>query len=252
MLNFLLESLMTNLAAVILAAGKGTRMKSDLPKVLYKVNNKPMVHYSIDLSEVLGANKIIVVVGYGKDQVIEEIYKRGVDYVIQEPQLGTGHAVMQAEQALEDFNGDVLVFYGDVPMLSKTSMEAMLLKHRSEDLSVTILTATFENPFGYGRIIRNEKGNVVKIVEQKDASESEQSIREINSGIYVFKKDDLFHALKMVKNENVQSEYYLTDVIEILGAEGKKIDTFVTQTPDEIKGVNTIEQLAEVEGLITN
>lgn len=241
---------MTKIASVILAAGKGTRMQSDVPKVLHVLKGQPLLRHVIDLTNELGIDKKIMIVGYGRDQVLEYAEQFTVDFAVQEPQLGTGHAVMQAEAALKDFEGDVLVLYGDVPLLRAATIKNMLDLHAQLEASATILTAIFEDPTGYGRIIRNSQGDILGIVEQKDATEEQRHVKEINSGIIVFDSKDLFTALKSITNSNSQGEYYLTDVIDILVSNGKKVKGMVLPNPNEIAGVNSPEQLAEAERLL--
>jgi UDP-N-acetylglucosamine pyrophosphorylase len=238
------------LATLILAAGKGTRMKSDLPKVLHPVLGKPMLGYVIELAREVASEKTVAIIGHGRDLVKAQTAEYGIAYAIQDPQLGTGHAVMQAEQNLNGFAGNVLVLSGDVPLLKAETVRALLAEHEKTNAVATVLTTILDNPFGYGRIIRNAAGFVTKTVEQKDASDAEKEIKEINSGIYVFEKENLFRALKRITNHNAQKEYYLPDVFNIFFSEQKKIAAVVCKNPDEIRGVNTPEQLAEVEAVL--
>lgn len=235
-----------SLATIILAAGKGTRMNSDIPKVLHKVKGKPMVNYCIELGNQLASEKIVVIVGYKKELVLEATENFDIEYAIQEPQLGTGHAVAQAESLLEGFDGNVLVLYGDVPLLSSKTVSYLVKCQEESNAAASILTAKLSNPTGYGRIIRNEEGYVSGIVEEKDASEEIRKIQEINSGIGVFRKKDLFDGLKLLKNDNAQGEYYLTDVFKIFANEGKKVLATIATNPNEVLGVNTTEQLMEI------
>ncbi|HEY5615383.1 MAG TPA: sugar phosphate nucleotidyltransferase [Bacteroidota bacterium] len=237
-----------NFAAVIMAAGMGTRMKRpEVAKVMFELRGKPMVHYVLDTALAVGSEKVIAVVGFQHEGVVK--YLAGthpsVEYVTQEPQLGTGHAVMQTEQALADFSGNVLVLSGDVPLLRTETLGELLNLHRSSEAVATVLTAEFADPAGYGRIIRNSQGLVEKIVEQKDASAPELSVREINSGIYVFKKEPLFEGLRHISPHNAQNEYYLTDVFGYFWKIGRKVAAFKTPQAEEIQGINTHEQLQE-------
>jgi UDP-N-acetylglucosamine pyrophosphorylase len=238
------------LATLILAAGLGKRMNSDLPKVLHKVNGKPMVEYSIELSHRLHSDRTILIVGYKKELVVDATKSFDVEFVIQEPQNGTGHAVMVCDEALIGFDGDVLVLYGDVPLLKDETMSQMIEMHRATEAVGTVLTARLDNPFNYGRIIRDDKGLVTRIVEEKDATEEERKVNEINSGIYVFRKRDLFDALEKINPSSVTGELYLTDVFEVFADEGKKVCAFVADNPNEILGVNNPDQLKAVEEVL--
>lgn len=234
------------LATVIMAAGKGTRMKSDLPKVLHIVDDKPMLLHVIDLARQLTSERIINILGQKNELVIDAIKSENVEYVVQEPQLGTGHAVQQTELLLEDFDGDVLVLSGDVPLLRKSTIDKMLKIHRKADNGATILTAMFENPHGYGRVIRKNNDTLDYIIEEKDCNDEQRKIKEINAGIYIFKSKELFPALKKIKNENRQNEYYLPDALKYIANAGQSIALHITSEPIEISGVNTVEQLREL------
>lgn len=236
----------TQLAVVIMAAGKGTRMNNpDMAKVMYSVNGRPMVEHVVDLALALHAERTVVVVGWQKDSVIDHLRQTGhpVVCVEQNPQLGTGHAVMQAEEALSGFTGDVLVLSGDVPLLRESTVTSLIDVHRHYGAGGTVLTAVLENPFGYGRIVRAGDGSVESIVEQKDATEEQRAIREINSGIYVFDRDRLFDGLKHISPNNAQKEYYLTDVFHYLWEHGFPVHAVPAEDPREIQGINTPEQL---------
>ncbi|MCK4904461.1 MAG: NTP transferase domain-containing protein [Candidatus Marinimicrobia bacterium] len=234
------------LTTVIMAAGKGTRMKSDLPKVLHLVDDKPMLLHVIDLARQLNSERIINILGYQKDLVIEVIASENVEYVIQEPQLGTGHAVQQTETLLKDFDGDVLVLSGDVPLLRKSTIDKMLRIHREAENGATVLTAIFENPHGYGRVIRKNNDTLAYIIEEKDCNDKQREIKEINSGIYIFKSKELFPALNKIKNDNRQNEYYLPDALKYIAKAQQSIALHITGEPIEISGVNTVEQLREL------
>ena len=207
-----------NLAVVILAAGKGTRMKDpDMAKVMYPIEGKPMVAYVVELAERVGAGRVLLVVGWRKETIIGHFAGASprITFVSQDRQMGTGHAVQQTAGALADFNGDVLVLSGDVPLLTEKTLRALLGYHRTTGAAATILTAEVAEPAGYGRIVRNKDESVLRIVEEKDASAQEKKITEINSGIYLFEREKLFQALGVITPENAQGEYYLTDVFEI-------------------------------------
>lgn len=234
------------LATIIMAAGKGTRMKSNLPKVLHIVDDKPMLIHVIDLARQLNSERIINILGHKKDLVIEAIASENVEYVIQEPQLGTGHAVQQTYPLLKDFDGDVLVLSGDVPLLRKSTIDKMLKIHREADNGATVLTAIFENPHGYGRVIRKKNDTLDYIIEEKDCNDKQRKIKEINAGIYIFKSKELFPALNKIKNDNKQNEYYLPDTLKYIAKAGQSIALHITSEPIEISGVNTVEQLREL------
>ncbi|MCS6988086.1 MAG: sugar phosphate nucleotidyltransferase [Chloroherpetonaceae bacterium] len=239
-----------SLAIVIMAAGKGTRMKSDLAKVLHLLNRRPMIHYVLDVALELRPEKIIVVVGHQAEAVKAATQGYRVEYALQEPQLGTGHAVMQAEPALERFEGDVVVLSGDAPLAKADTLSMLLDAHREKNAVATVLTAILDDPTGYGRVIRNAQGDVAKMVEHKDASPAERAVKEINSGVYVFDKRKLFGALKRITNDNAQKEYYLPDVFNVFLAEGERVAAVVAPNFDEIRGVNTPEQLREAEAIL--
>ncbi|UOQ49525.1 bifunctional UDP-N-acetylglucosamine diphosphorylase/glucosamine-1-phosphate N-acetyltransferase GlmU [Gracilibacillus caseinilyticus] len=240
---------MSNRYAVVLAAGKGTRMKSNLYKVLHPVLGKPMVQHVVDQLKALQLSSITTVVGFGAEKVQDQL---GTDseFVIQEEQLGTGHAVQQAEKFLGDKKGTTIVVCGDTPLLTKDTLQAVLDHHEQEEAAVTILTAHADNPAGYGRIVRNDDNQVSKIVEQKDATDAEQAIQEINTGTYCFDNELLFDALKQVSNDNSQGEYYLPDVIEIAQKANKKVAAYQTADFAETIGVNDRVALSQAEKLM--
>ncbi len=235
-------------AAIIMAAGKGTRMKDpSKAKVTYEILGHPMLHYVLQLTEDLGIDRIVVIVGYQKEVVLQYVRQAhpAADCVVQEQQLGTGHAVMQAEGALTDFSGYVIVLSGDVPLLTKDSVQALVTHHIESGAQATILTADMPDPTGYGRIIRGADGTVSRIIEHRDATAEELNVHEINSGIYVFEKSCLFEALKHLRADNVQHEYYLTDVFHFFNARQWKVMGLKVRHIDEIRGINTFAQLEE-------
>lgn len=240
---------MTNIFAVVLAAGQGTRMKSKLYKVLHPVCGKPMVEHVIDNIQNLDVSRIVTIVGHGAEKVKETLGEKS-EYVLQAEQLGTAHAVQQAESILADLEGTTLVVCGDTPLIRDETLKSLVEFHQKQNAKATILTAVAENPYGYGRIIRNEKGQVSQIVEQKDASDEQQLVKEINTGTYCFDNKALFESLKLVKNENAQGEYYLPDVIEILKAQGEIVSAFTTDDFDEILGVNDRVALSQAEEIM--
>lgn len=235
-----------NLATVILAAGKGTRMKSKTPKVLHNICGSTMLSYVIDAADGAGVKKIIVVVGYGADWVAREVEGRA-QVAHQAEQLGTAHALMQAGPFLSDFKGQLIVLCGDTPLIEASTISGLIKSHRDAGSMVTVLTAVMENPAGYGRIVRDNQGNVVKIIEQKDATPEEKQIREVNTGVYCFEADGLFKALNQLTPNNAQGEYYLTDIIERYAGEGRQVGAVTIENPVEITGINDRVQMAEVE-----
>ncbi|NTV06278.1 MAG: NTP transferase domain-containing protein [Chlorobiaceae bacterium] len=239
------------LAVIIMAAGKGTRMQSDLPKVLHQANGRPLIDYVLDTANILDPDKIILIVGHQADLVKEAASRYNVITALQEPQLGTGHAVMQAEAHLHDFDGDVLILSGDAPLVNAGTLQDLIAFHHSSNGAATVLTAEMQDPTGYGRVIQqNNSESVLKIVEQKDATTEELAVREINSGVYVFNARLLFHALHQINTNNAQNEYYLTDVFGICFENGERVYAFRTENPNEILGINTPEQLKEAEQLL--
>lgn len=237
------------LTALILAAGKGTRMKSDLPKVLHRLCGEPMVRHVIQTVRELALDRCVVVVGHGAEMVKSELAGENVEFVVQDRQLGTGHAVMMAEHLLPS-SGDVLLLCGDTPLIRAETLKKLVDYHRSQKAQATILTALFANPFGYGRIVRDGSHRVVKIVEEKDASPEEKKINEINSGIYCFAVEALRRALRTITPQNAQGEYYLTDVIPAILAEGGKVEGFALEDCEEILGINDRRQLAQADKIM--
>lgn len=237
---------MSNRYAIILAAGQGTRMKSKLYKVLHPVCGKPMVQHVIDQVKSLDINEIVTIVGHGAEKVKEQLGEDS-QYALQAEQLGTAHAVQQASEMLADREGVTIVVCGDTPLIKGETMEALFKHHEETSAKATILTARAEDPTGYGRIVRNAEGFVEKIVEHKDANEQERTINEINTGTYCFDNKMLFEAIQNVSNDNVQGEYYLPDVIEILKNQGETVSAYVTDNFAETLGVNDRVALAEAE-----
>ena len=239
---------MTNYA-IILAAGKGTRMKSDLPKVLHKVAGISMLEHVFRSVNAIDPEKTVTVVGH-KAELVEQVLAGQTDFVRQTEQLGTGHAVMMAEPVLENLTGQTLVIAGDTPLITGESLKNLIDFHINHKNVATILTAEADNPFGYGRIVRNQHDEVLKIVEQKDASDFEQQIKEINTGTYVFDNARLFEALKNINTNNAQGEYYITDVIGIFRENGEKVGAYTLKDFDESLGVNDRVALATAEGVM--
>lgn len=239
-------------SAVILAAGKGVRMKSDLPKVFHKILGKPMLSYVLDAVEDYGFDGVYLIVGHMSDMIRDYYKNEDVIFVEQKERLGTGHAVMQVEPHLKDVDGISVVLAGDMPLISSQTIDELVEFHKKMGAKVTVLTAKAEDPFGYGRIIRDGSGQIVKIVEEKDATGEEKKINEINTGIYCFDNKVLFDALKEVKAENAQREYYLTDTIKILRGKGLPVFVHLCDRPAEARGVNTQEELKAVEKIISS
>ncbi|WP_432667515.1 bifunctional UDP-N-acetylglucosamine diphosphorylase/glucosamine-1-phosphate N-acetyltransferase GlmU [Wukongibacter baidiensis] len=237
------------LMSIVLAAGAGTRMKSKLPKVLHKVAGVSMIEHVLDIVEHVNCNKKVVVIGHGADEVKKAIEHRDAKFVLQSERLGTGHAVMQAEEEIPE-EGNVIVLYGDTPLIREESLEKFISFHQDNDFTASVLTTDMDDPTGYGRIIRDDKDQVIAIVEEKDASKEQKNIKEINSGIYCFKAMDLKKSLSKLDNKNSQGEYYITDVIEILNNENKRVSAFKLEDHTEIMGVNSRRQLADAERIM--
>ena len=240
---------MANLTAVILAAGKGTRMKSKLPKVLHKVGGHPMLEHVMDAAEAAGCRDNVVVIGHGAELVRELVGSRA-RIALQAEQLGTGHAVLQAADTLKDFTGTVMILCGDTPLLEAEELKKFYAEHVKSGAAATVMSAMMEDPFGYGRILRDDNGDVAGIVEQKDASEEQKLIKEINTGNYCVEAPLLFEVLRTLGNNNAQGEYYLTDVLAKLRTMGKKVGGVVTADSEMIMGVNSRRQLAEAESVM--
>lgn len=237
------------LAAVILAAGKGTRMKSRRPKVLHEVAGRPMLAHVMRAAEEAGVDRLIVVAGYQLEAVADAVGKRA-RVVRQAEQLGTGHAVLQSREALKGFEGDILVLCGDTPLLTGRTLSALAAHHREAGADATVLTAHLEEPFGYGRVVRDGAGRVQRIVEQKDGSPGELAGREINTGVYVFSHARFFEALASITPHNEQGEYYLTDIIGLYAAAGRPVSACALDDFQEVLGVNDRLQLAEAERIM--
>jgi bifunctional UDP-N-acetylglucosamine pyrophosphorylase/glucosamine-1-phosphate N-acetyltransferase len=237
------------LAAVILAAGKGTRMKSTMPKVLHPICGQPMLQYPLRAARQAGFDQLQVVVGHQSEAVKEAFASAAVSWVEQTEQLGTGHALLCAAEYLTDFTGTLLLLCGDVPLLRAETLQQLLTFHAQQQAAVTVLTAEMPNPTGYGRIIRSGE-QVLQIVEEKDATEQQRQVQEINTGTYLFEAAFVFRALKNLKTDNAQGEYYLTDVVAAAVAAGEKTRAICVADPTEVMGINDRCQLAEAEALM--
>jgi len=233
-------------SAVIMAAGKGKRMDSDLPKVMHQLAGRPLIDWVVDSALAAHPDKVIAIVGHGRELVMEEL-NGWVEFAIQEEQLGTGHAVQHAEPLLIGYDGDVLILSGDVPLLRTETIEAMFEAHVSSRNDCTVMTCIFDDASGYGRILRAGDSSVEGIVEHKDANPEQLKIKEINTGIYVVDAEKLFDSLMSIRNENAQGEYYLTDIIGDFVKRGWKVGAFIVKDPLEITGINSKEQLQALE-----
>jgi bifunctional UDP-N-acetylglucosamine pyrophosphorylase / glucosamine-1-phosphate N-acetyltransferase len=235
--------------AVILAAGQGTRMASDLPKVLHLLDGRPMIEHCVDAARAAAVSDIVLVVGYGRDLVAEALADAAVEFVVQGEQLGTGHAVVQARPLLDGFDGNVVVLYGDMPLLSAETIRS-LADHRDEtSAAAAVLTIELENPPDFGRIVRDGEGRVVGIVEARDATSEQLEVRELNVGAYCFDAPSLLRGLDRLRSDNTQGEYYLTDVIGILAEAGERVETVVTDRLEEALGINDPQHLDFAEKL---
>jgi bifunctional UDP-N-acetylglucosamine pyrophosphorylase/glucosamine-1-phosphate N-acetyltransferase len=242
---------MSEPVAVVLAAGQGKRMKSDLPKVLHAVCGRPMVEYVLDAAREAGVTRLVVVVGHQAERVREALAGHGdVEFALQAEQLGTGHAVMMCRPQLEGHDGPVVVLAGDTPLLTSGSIRALIEEQQAHKAACVIGTAETDQNEGLGRIVRDAKGEFLRIVEQKDASLEERAIREINTGCYAFHGPDLLEALTRVRTNNQQGEYYLTDCAAILRDAGRTVLAACRFDIAEAMGVNTVEQLAAVESVL--
>jgi len=237
------------IAVIILAAGKSTRMKSELPKVLHKLCGRPMLGYVLDLVTALKPAQVVAVLGY-KQELVREFIPRGIKIAIQKKLIGTADAVKAGLAVLKDFKGTVLILYGDNPLLKKETLKKLLDYHLENNVDATLLTATLKNPFGYGRIMHDKYSSICGIVEEKDADEVQKDIKEINTGIMVFKKDRLDGNLKYIRPNNRKKEYYLTDIIEILAKKSFLVDGVKVADAQEALGINTRAELAKANCLM--
>ena len=237
---------------VILAAGKGTRMKSALPKVLHRAAGLPLIDQILRLAASIHPSSTVVIVGHQADCVREALGERpGLRFAVQEPQLGTGHALLQAEPLLAGATGSVILLSGDVPLLRASTLAALIAAHEARTAAATVVTAEVDAPDGYGRIVR-EDGGIAAIVEHKDATAAQRDIREINSGIYAFDVAPLFDALRSIGSANAQGEYYLPDLVRIYRARGLVVETISVEDPREILGVNSRKELADLSSILNS
>ena len=238
---------MQDLGVIILAAGQGTRMKSSVPKVLHQVGGKPLLLHVLRAARELRPTIVAVVIGHGAGVVQRAILDEDITWIVQDQQLGTGHAVLCAKQTFERFSGDVLILSGDVPLIATPTLKALIDHHYSQKAAVTLLTATLNVPTGYGRILRESTGAITGIVEEKDASASQKQIKEVNAGVYVACLPFIFDGLLEVNNHNKQTEYYLPDIVGIALRRNRKVCAVNVDRAEEIRGVNTREELASME-----
>ena len=238
-------------AALVLAAGQGTRMDSDLAKVLHPMAGQPLLTHVLSLLDRLGVGRPLVVIGHQADRVRAAFAQADVEWVLQAEQRGTGHAVLMAGPALEDFEGTLLVVCGDTPLMRASTLNTLLERHKESGASVTVLSARVPDPTGYGRILRAADGRVTGIVEERDATEEQRQIDEINSATYAFEYKDLVQVLGRLTSRNSQGEYYLTDSVRLLLDEGRQAEAWCGPDYRELLGINTVAQLEEAERIHT-
>jgi len=240
------------LAVIVLAAGKGTRMKSSLAKVLQPLKNQPLLYYVLESLVPLNPHVSVLVIGFQSEVVKKTFTDRGLIFVEQKEQLGTGHAAQQAKLALNDFSGDILVVCGDMPLIKSKTLIELVNKHRDKESACTVLTLKSSEKKDFGLVIRDEQGAVSKIVEHKDASEEEKKVDEFNSGVYCFDKYLFLKALNAINNNNIQKEYYLTDTIEYIVKSGSVVETLQIADSTQLLGINTPEDLFLAEKILTD
>lgn len=234
-------------AALVLAAGQGTRMRSDLPKVLHPMAGQPLLAYVLESLDELGVGRVLVVVGHQRERVMAAFAESEVEWVVQAEQCGTGHAALMAAPALEGFEGTLLVVCGDTPLLRAPTLDALLQAHARTGAAVTVLSMRLPDPTGYGRIVRDPDGAFRAIVEHRDASEDQRAVTEVNSGVYAFSYPILADSLPALVAHNAQGEYYLTDTVALLRGCGHQVHAVCAEDHRELMGINTVEQLAEAE-----
>lgn len=233
------------LRTIILAAGKGTRMKSDLAKVLHLLYGRPLLSYVVEAARAVGSQDISIIIGHQGDAVREQFQEPGLNFIEQRELLGTGHAVLQAQASFAGYGGDVLILCGDVPLIQVATLRSLRLCHQKQQAAVTVLTTLVPEAAGYGRIVKGQDGKVQRIVEERDATVAEKQIKEINTGLYCVQSPFLFDALRKIKNNNAQREYYLTDIIAIARESGAGVGSLIAADYREVMGINTLEELEE-------
>lgn len=238
-------------STLILAAGKGTRMRSDQAKVLHRLCGEPMLAYSVRLAKTIGSERIVVIVGHQADRVRAAFPTPELIFVDQQPQLGTGHAVLQARDRFCDYTGMILILCGDVPCLKAETVQSLIGHHERQQAVVTVMTTVLDNPGSYGRVLTGPDGGVLRIVEARDATDQEKKVREINTGIYCADSRFLFDAVLQIKNDNSQREYYLTDIVEIACKTGRRVSSFIAADPFEVMGINTLEDLDRAQDYLS-
>jgi len=239
------------LAAVILAAGKGARMKSPLAKVLHPLASKPLLTYVLDTVFTLAPERVIVVVGFQSQRVAAAFADPRIEFVVQKEQKGTGHAVLQAQPALRDFRGDLLVLCGDMPLIKASTLENLVARHRQSEARCTLLVLKTEQPRDFGRILRDAGGRISGIVENQDADARQKTIDEYNAGVYCFDKDVVFEAIRQLDDKNSQAEYYLTDTIRNIARHRSAVQCVQTRDADEVFGINCEADLKRAERILT-
>ncbi len=239
-----------DLRTIILAAGKGTRMNSDLAKVLHPLCGKPMLSYVVKIAREICSGEILIVVGYHADEVKTRFSDQDLIFIDQLEQLGTGHAVLQAWKKLENYSGTVLILCGDVPLLRVSTVKSLFDCHRARGATVTVLTTILPDPTGYGRIVKGPGGDIVRIVEERDATEEVKKINEINTGIYCIENPFLFEALMKINNNNAQKEYYLTDIVAVACKNQLRVGTLIADDAREVMGINTQDELQTAQLLL--
>jgi bifunctional UDP-N-acetylglucosamine pyrophosphorylase/glucosamine-1-phosphate N-acetyltransferase len=241
---------MKDLGVILLAAGMGKRMNSALPKVLHRLAGRPLFDYPLNIARKLNPKRIAVVVGHEAELVHQSCREDGIDWVRQKEQLGTGHAAACAREIFDGFSGHLIILNGDVPLITEQCLLRLLRRHGEENATLTFVTARLKEPYGYGRILRDPNGELIRIVEERDATDAEKNITEINAGIYAVSSDFLFSALQGVTNSNRQQEYYLTDIVAAALSAGKRVGTVEAEDTREIMGINTREELALMEKIL--
>ena len=243
---------LNNVCALVLAAGKGKRMGADKPKVLQILAEKPLLGHVFHTLHDAGVDEVYVVVGHRQEEVTSHFGDVSVTWVVQEDQRGTGHAVRCAREFLQDYAGDMLVVNGDAPFITPETITSMVKQHRDADATATLLTCHLEDPHGHGRILRNGApyGRPARIIEERDATDEQRAIREVNGGLYCFRADRIFKFLDRLGNDNVKHEYYLTEVVEILNREGMIVEAYRCTNPKELSNINTPEELEKAQELL--